>query len=172
VHDDDGTPSAHWKAEEKCAPATVHDDDGTPSAHWTAEEKCAPATVHDGDELTEIAAAAIVTGEAGALGSAWLESTPDVPIAGTSEELDRLNALTKELLKAADGCADGTDRKVKTVGEPKAAPRSNAKKKRLLQQRLMKSSPPRHHVRRAAAGVWLRLAGFDGLGGCGRHGGS
>ena len=156
---DDGTPPAHWKAEEECAPDTVHDDDGTPPAHWKAEEECAPDTVHDGDELTKIAVAAIVTGEAGTFGSAWLESTPDVPVAGTSEELDRLNALKEELLKAADGCADGTDRKVKTVGEPKAAPRSNAKKKRLLQQRLMKSSPPRHHVRRAAAGVagyaWL-----------------
>jgi hypothetical protein len=85
--------------------------------------------------------------------------------------LDRLNALTEELLKAADGCDDGTDRKVKTVGEPKVAPLSNAKKKRLrfdrsaaacqrlLQKKLMKSTPPRNHVRRAAAGVagyvWL-----------------
>jgi hypothetical protein len=39
-------------------------------------EKCTPATVPDCDELTEIAAAAIATGEAGALGSAWLKSTP------------------------------------------------------------------------------------------------
>ena len=54
--------------------------------------------MHGGDELTELAGAAIVTGEAGALGSAWLKSTPDVSVAGNSEELDRLNALTEELL--------------------------------------------------------------------------
>jgi hypothetical protein len=69
----------------------VHDDDDTSPA----EEK-----FFDGDELTELAVAAIVTGEAGALGSAWLKSTPNVSVAGTSEELDRLNALTEDLLKA------------------------------------------------------------------------
>jgi hypothetical protein len=115
--------------------------------------------VHDGDVLTERAVAATVTGAAGALGSAWLVSTPDVSGAGTSEELDRLKALSEEPLKAADGCDDGTDRKVETVGEPKAAPLSNAKKKRLRQKRLTKSTPPRNQVRRAAAGVagyaWL-----------------
>jgi hypothetical protein len=86
----------------------------------------------DCDELTDIAIAAMVTGEAGSLGSAWLESTADVSAAGTSEELDRLDALADELVKAADGCDPGTDCKVKTVSESKAVPLSNVRKRWLL----------------------------------------
>jgi hypothetical protein len=44
----------------------VHGDDDTSPA----EEK-----FFDGDELTEIAVAAIVTGETGSLGSDWLKPT-------------------------------------------------------------------------------------------------
>jgi hypothetical protein len=91
--------------------------------------------------------------------SAWLKSTPDVSIAGSSEELDLHNALTEELLKAADGYDLGTDCKVKTVSEHKAAPLSNVRKWRLLQKRLTKTASPRNHVRRAAAGV----AGYSWL---------
>ncbi len=74
----------------------MHDDDDTSPA----EEK-----FFDGDELTELAVAAAVTGEAGALGSAWLKPTPDVSVAGTSGdyqvsalEVARAHGFTKEAL--------------------------------------------------------------------------
>ena len=122
--------------------------------------RCTPSTTRllwgeefvDCDLLIEPAIAAMVTGEAGAFDSAWLQSTPDVSIAGNSEELDRLSALTEGLLKAADGCEPGTDCKVKTVGALETAPLSNVKKRRLLQQRLAKSKP-RNYVRQSTAGV-------------------
>jgi hypothetical protein len=97
------------------------DDDDTPPA----EEE-----LFDCDDLIQPAIAAMVTGEAGAFDSAWLQSTPDVSSAGTSEELDRLNALADALLKAADGCEPGPDCKVKTVSAPEDAPLSNVKKRR------------------------------------------
>jgi hypothetical protein len=114
--------------------------------------------------LSHCAAAAghaIVSGVAGAFGSAWLESTPSVPLAGSSEEMDRLQALANELLKAADGIFTGTDNEP-AVKTPKAAakPLSNAKKKKqsghtkwLLQGKLSKAAKPRNHARGAAAGA-------------------
>jgi hypothetical protein len=90
----------------------VHDDDPVPAVE----------DFFDCEELTEMAVAAIVTGEAGAIGCDWLKSTPDVSIAGTSAELDRLDALTEELLKAADVSDPGTDCKVKTVLGPRQRP--------------------------------------------------
>ena len=104
------------------------------------------------DKMIEPVIAAMVTGETGAFGSAWFQSTANVSLAGTSDELDRLNALTEGLLKAADGCEPGTDCKVKTVGALETAPLSNVKKRRLLQQRLAKSKP-RNYVRQSTAGV-------------------
>jgi hypothetical protein len=124
------------------APATVHDDDPVPAVE----------DFFDCEELTEMAVAAIVTGEAGAIGCDWLKSTPDVSIAGTSEELDRLDALTEELLKAADVSDPGTDCKVKTVLRPKAAPLSNVRKRQLPPERNIITNT-KNHVRRATDGV-------------------
>jgi hypothetical protein len=77
------------------------------------------------------AAQVVVSGEPGAFSSAWLEATPNVPLADNSAELQHHDQLKEELLKAAEVVANGGPNK-ETVAKylrGAAALHSNVKKK-------------------------------------------
>jgi hypothetical protein len=77
------------------------------------------------------AAQVVAYGVPGAFGSAWMESTPSVPLADNSVELQHHKQLKEELLKAANAVANGGPAKEAVIKNLHgiAGPRSKVKKK-------------------------------------------
>jgi ribosomal protein L37AE/L43A len=83
---------------------------------------------------------AMAKGVAGAYGGAMMESTPDVIMEGSKEDLDRLATLTEEIQREAKATAHGAPAR-----EPPAAEPTPHVKKKTAPTR------PRNHVRQAAS---------------------